>query len=327
MEAPVGRVASAAGVRAPLAPFFSPGRHRVGTGNLFLPSAVMLHSVDRILVAVRSLDEAQQNYTNILAAQPLGDFDSPWLNARVRRMALGTTEVELCQPLGAGPVQSHLDALGEGLVFGGVSTPDLAAFGRQLVERGVRHVAADGRLYLEREDLYGMPLVVSAAAPEVARAAGPVEFLYELTMVLRSPWKEVEAHYADRLGLQRERSVGITFERFGYTGSLMMFGPDRLDRIELSEAHDPAFPMGRFSAKRGDALYMCYVQTDDLAEVIARLEKHGQRYTRRTQTPVERDGLWIHPSAVNGVLMGVSRHSLAWQWSGRPDRVQPLQEV
>jgi catechol 2,3-dioxygenase-like lactoylglutathione lyase family enzyme len=286
----------------------------------------MLHSVDRILVAVRSLDEAQQNYTNILGAQLLGDFESPWLQARVRRMALGTTQVELCEPLGAGRVQEHLDTLGEGLVFGGVSTPDLAAFARHLEQQGVRHAQADGRLYLEREDLYGMPLVVSAAAPQ-SRAAGPVEFLYELTMVLRSPWQEVEGHYADRLGLQRERSVGITFERFGYTGTLMMFDPDRLDRIELSEAHDPAFPMGRFSAKRGDALYMCYVQTDDLADVIARLDRHGQRYTRRTQTPVERDGLWIHPSAINGVLMGVSRHSLAWQWSGRADRVQALEEI
>ncbi len=57
------------------------------------------------------------------------------------------------------------------------------------------------------------------------------------------------------------------------------------------------------------------------------MRKSGSRWTRRTQTPQERDGLWIHPSALNGVLMGVSRHSLAWQWSGRPERVQPLAEV
>lgn len=288
----------------------------------------MLHSVDRILVAVHSLDEAQQNYTNILAATVVEDFESPWLNARVRRMALGSTEVELCQPLGAGPVQHHLEQRGEGLLFGGVASPSLPALQERLNARGVRYAAADGRLYLEAGDLYGLPLAVSACPPAARqRGKGPVEFLYEITMVLRSPWQDVAEHYADRLGLVRERNVGITFERFGYEGTLMMFAPDRLDRIELSEAHDPAFPMGRFSAKRGDALYMCYVQTDDLADVIARLEKHGQRWTRRTQTPVERDGLWIHPGALNGVLMGVSRHSLAWQWSGRPDRVQALEEV
>lgn len=286
----------------------------------------MLHHVDRILVAVRSLDAAEQNYINILAASRLEDFESQWLNAKVRRMALGTTLVELCEPMGDGVTQAHLDAFGEGLLYGGASTSDLDGFAKQLAANGVRFMAADGRLYLEPKDLYGMPLVVSQAAENV-RAAGPIEFLYELTMVLRSSWTDVAQRYAEGLGLNPERNVGITFERFGYVGTLMMFDPDRLDRIELSEAHDPAFPMGRFSAKRGDALYMCYVQTDDLADVIARLEKHGQRYTRRTQTPTERDGLWIHPNALNGVLMGVSRHSLAWQWSGRPDRVQVLEEA
>lgn len=286
----------------------------------------MLHTVDRILVAVHSLDDAERNYRNVLAAIVVDEFDSDYLKARIRRMALGSTEVELCMPSGPGPVQEHLDRLGEGLLRGGVSTPDLAECARWLQAQSVRFDAADGRLYPLSEDLYGMPLTISAApsAPR-ARASGPIEFLYELTMVLRSRWQDVAAHYAQRLALKPDNMVGITFARFGYEGTLMMFDPDRLDRIELSEAHDPAFPMGRFSAKRGDALYMCYVQTDDLADVIARLERHGHRFTRRTQTPVERDGLWIHPSALNGVLMGVSRHSLAWQWSGRPDRVQALQ--
>ena len=286
----------------------------------------MLDYVDRILVAVRSLDEAERNYCELLGAQTIEDFESAWLNARVRRMALGSTQVELCEPLGMGTTQTHLERWGEGLMFGGVSTADLAVFAAQLSNGQVRFAAADGRLYLKPSDLHGLPLVVSRTQPQ-ARVDGPVEFLYELTMVLRSCWQDVAARYSNALALDPARNVDITFERFGYTGTLMMFDADRLDRIELSEAHDPAFAMGRFSAKRGDALYMCYVQTDDLAEVIARLEARGQRYTRRTQTPTERDGLWIHPSALNGVLMGVSRHSLAWQWSGRPERVQTLAEV
>lgn len=286
----------------------------------------MLDYVDRILVAVRSLEDAERNYSNILAAHKIDDFESSWLNARVRRMALGSTQVELCEPLGTGVTQKHLDRWGEGLMFGGASTFDLDTYATRLAANNVQFSKADDRLYLDSADLHGLPLVVSCTQ-ERARSAGPVEFLYELTMVLRSSWQDVAQRYSQGLGLQPERNVGITFERFGYVGTLMMFNADRLDRIELSEAHDPAFAMGRFSAKRGDALYMCYVQADDLAGVITRLERHGQRYTRRTQTPMERDGLWIHPSALNGVLMGVSRHSLAWQWSGRPDRVQVLEEL
>lgn len=285
----------------------------------------MFKTVDRILVAVRDLDGAEKNYREVLGASMISDFESLHLNARIRRMALGVSEVELCMPLGAGPVDAHLQKFGEGLFHGGVTTADLDACERWLTARGTRFVRADERLYLKSDDLYGMPLVVGSA-PEVpvARAAGPVEFLYELTMVLRSPWQEVAEHYADRLGLRREHMVDITFKRFGYEGTLMMFDPEHLDRIELSEAHDPAFAMGRFSGKRGDALYMCYVQTDDLADVIRRLEQHQHRWTRRTDTPQEQDGLWIHPSALNGVLMGVSRTSLAWGWSGQPGRVQPL---
>ncbi|WP_288251483.1 hypothetical protein [uncultured Hydrogenophaga sp.] len=278
-------------------------------------------------MAVRSLEEAEHNYTDVLAARTVQDFHSPFLNARVRRLAVGGSEVELCEPSGAGPVRAHLERFGEGLVFGGATVANLADFERQLVAQAVRFTRADQRLYLESADLHGLPLVVSAEPVSArARAPGPIEFLYELTMVLRSPWQDIAARYVSGLGLQTGHMVGISFPRFGYDGTLMLFDPDRLDRIELSEAHDPAFAMGRFSAKRGDALYMCYVQTDDLQDVIDRLGKKGARWTRRTDTPRERDGLWIHPSALNGVLMGVSRHSLAWQWSGRPDRVQALQE-
>ena len=36
----------------------------------------------------------------------------------------------------------------------------------------------------------------------------------------------------------------------------------------------------------------------------------------------ERDGLWIHPGALHGLLLGVSRTTLAWEWSGRPELVR-----
>ncbi|GAA5233576.1 VOC family protein [Verticiella sediminum] len=285
----------------------------------------MFKNVDRILVAVQDLDQAEQNYRNILGATPIEDFESRYLNAKVRRIALGASEVELCQPLGPGPIATRLQEKGEGLVCGGVTTDDLTSFAKHLDERGVPYVAADDRIYPESTSLYGLPLAVSASPqPPRPRANGPVEYLYELTMVLKTSWGTVAQHYADAFGLDRENEVGIVFARFGYEGALLKFDADRLDRIELSEAHDTAYPMGRYTARHGDALYMCYVETDDLADIIARLDKHGCRWTRRTTTPVERDGLWIHPSALNGILLGVSRSSLAWGWSGKPEWVQPL---
>ena len=56
----------------------------------------------------------------------------------------------------------------------------------------------------------------------------------------------------------------------------------------------------------------------------ARLDRHQPRWTRRTDMPQKQDGLWIYPAALIGVLMGSTRTSLVWQWSGQPKRVQPL---
>lgn len=285
----------------------------------------MLKTVDRILVAVNDLAEAEANYVDILGATAIGDFQSTYLKANIRRMAIGTSEVELCCPTGPGPVMQRLQTRGEGLIFGGVTTDDLGSLRQLFNEKGLAYVEADSRIYPSTDALYGLPLAISQrSVATLPPAKGPVDFLYELTMALKTDWDIVAQRYSDLLGLNRSYEVDITFARFGYTGTLMKFQPDHLDRIELAEAHDTAFPMGRFTAKHGDGLYMCYIETNDLADIIARLEKHGRSWTRRTTTTIERDGLWIHPSALNGVLLGVSRSTLAWGWSGNPERVRAL---
>lgn len=285
----------------------------------------MLTSVDRILVAVNNLDEAEKNYSTFLGAERVEDFESDYLQAKVRKMAIGVSEVELCQPTGAGITQTRLDERGEGLLFGGVNTPDLEKMSAHLKAKQVEFQHQDGRLYINPEGFYGLPLVISAVpATPRQRKGGPVEFLYELTSVLKSPWDQVAQCYADVLGIDRKNEVEITFPRFGYEGALLKFAADTLDRIELSEAHDTQYPMGRYTNRYGDSLYMCYIQTDDLHAIKSKLKEHNCRWTRRTHDPVERNGLWIHPSVLNGVLLGVSRTSLAWEWSGQPERVQPL---
>ncbi|MGE4533870.1 VOC family protein [Halomonas sp.] len=285
----------------------------------------MLEKVDRILVVVNDLDAAQKNYSNILGASPVCDYRSNFLSSDVRVMELGKSWVELVKPDGDGPAMRRLQRSGEGLLFGGVSVTDIGLFSDHLERKGINHSKADGRIYIGGEQLYGLPLTVSESdAQSLGQKNALTAFLYELTVVLKTKWTKVADDYSDYLGLDAGRRVGITFPRFGYEGTLLMFDDEHLDRIELSEAHDPTYPMGRFSSKHGDGLYMCYVETNDISDIIARLERHGSRYVRRTDTPIERDGLWIHPSVLNGVLMGVSRKTLAWQWSGKPHWVAPL---
>jgi hypothetical protein len=76
--------------------------------------------------------------------------------------------------------------------------------------------------------------------------------------------------------------------------------------------------MGRFFRRRGESIYMCYAECDDLGSLLAHLRDQGAR----VETPRNADdppNLFVHPSSLGGVLLGVSRTHFAWSWSGRPD--------
>ena len=52
------------------------------------------------------------------------------------------------------------------------------------------------------------------------------------------------------------------------------------------------------------------------------LTARGARFTARGAAPkAERDGLWVRPSALCGLLLGISRTTVGWEWSGQPARV------
>jgi hypothetical protein len=178
--------------------------------------------------------------------------------------------------------------------------------------------------YIEGRPGFGARFVVSPLAerPRV----GPVSFLYEVTITLIGDWRAAAAWYTALFDLDPRRFSPIESQRFGYRGTLTLFDPPaRLDRIELSQVTDPKSAMGRWVVRRGDSLYMAYVETHDLVDLKERLDAAGARWTPRGSSGAgERDGLWVHPSALHGLLLGVSRTTLAWDWSGRPELVQPL---
>jgi hypothetical protein len=65
-----------------------------------------------------------------------------------------------------------------------------------------------------------------------------------------------------------------------------------------------------------------HLEAPDVGAIARRLDRKHARFTPRGGDPlVERDGLWIHPSALGGLLLGVSRSTAAWEWSGRPELV------
>ncbi|OGL07369.1 MAG: hypothetical protein A3I17_05845 [Candidatus Rokubacteria bacterium RIFCSPLOWO2_02_FULL_72_37] len=281
----------------------------------------MLERVDRVQLVVRDRSAAARTFVDLLDARPIRERDAAYLGARRTVLALGESEIELCEPTGPGPAREHLERWGEGLLTAGFTVPDATDLHARLAEEGIEFAEEDGQTYLDPTVTTGMRCVLTAGRPPAPAGAR----LYEVTNTLASDWLAAAERYTRLFGLDPTRFSPIRSERFGYVGTLTLFDPPRrLDRIELSQVVDPSSAMGRWVARRGDSLYMCYLECDDVPALVARLAARGARFTPRGADPArERDGLWIHPGALHGLLLGVSRPTLAWQWSGRPELVAP----
>jgi hypothetical protein len=289
----------------------------------------MLDRVDRMLVAVRSRQQAGDRFSQLLGATRQDEIKSEHLNAVCLRMAVGESEFELCEPLGNGPVQSHLDQWGEGLMIAGYASARLNDLTAHWDTTGVAYTPADNRVYLAGEVTAGFPMVVSPLGETRARQPGcPISFLYEATNTLDSPWQQVADKYTEMFQLDASRYSPIANDRFAYEGTLTLFDPpNRLDRIELSQTFaDKPQPMRRFVERRGgDSLYMCFVETHAFDQLKSHLINEGVTLATRGQDlAAERNSMWVHPKDLYGVLLGISRTGFAWQWSGRPEMVPPL---
>ena len=276
----------------------------------------MLKYVDRMLLAVHDREAAADTFRAILGAERVRDETSNLLAARRTVVQAGISEFDLLEPAGEGPVATHLERWGEGILGVGFSTTDLSALGRRLSKQGITHSEEDGRLFIASDQTPGMNILLS---PHEERSpVGLVNWLYEVTNLV-DDHQQAAAFYTDMFGLDASNFSPIKSEQYGYTGQLTLFNPpQQLDRIELSQTTEPSRAMGRFHARRGQSIYMGYVETDDVAAVQSALEARGARYAGRTDDP-NPEGLFIHPTALHGMLMGVSRTNLAWTWSGRPE--------
>ncbi|HEX2466500.1 MAG TPA: VOC family protein [Thermoanaerobaculia bacterium] len=281
----------------------------------------MIERIDRLQIVVADRAAAAATYERILGAEVTREDESAYLGARRTVMALGESEIELLEPDGTGRAATALAERGEGLFAGGVATRDFEQLDARMRGLGLAPTREGEQAHLEGSPGFGARFVVS---PLVARPrVGPVSFLYEVTITLIGDWRAAAAWYTAVFDLDPRRFSPIESRRFGYRGTLTLFDPPaRLDRIELSQVTDSKSAMGRWVVRRGDSLYMAYVETHDLEALTRRLDGAGARWTPRGQSQEgERDGLWVHPSALHGLLLGVSRTTLAWEWSGRPELV------
>ena len=276
----------------------------------------MLTRVDRMQIAVHDRSAAEAAFRDLLGAEKAREDKVAILGAKRTVMQAGISEFELLEPDSDGLVREHLERWGEGLFAAGFSTPDVSALCSRLSSHSILWRDEAGQAFIEPAQTPGMRIVLSQ---DVQRTpVGLITWLYEVTNIV-DDHKAVAAFYAEVFGLDASRFSPLASKDYGYKGQLTLFDPPaRLDRIELSQITDPSRAMGRFAAKHGQSIYMCYVETDDVPAIIDRLERRNARFARR-QDEHNPEGLFIHPKTLHGVLMGVSRTNLAWVWSGHPE--------
>ncbi len=275
----------------------------------------MLERVDRMQLAVRDGAEAARSFGAIFGAEKVHEDELALYAARRTVVQAGDSEFELLQPSGPGPVADHIEQWREGIFAAGFSTTDLGEVSNSMSAAGVAYREEGSQLFVEADQTRGMRMVISEHREKPK--TGLISYVYEATNIVRD-WEEAADFYAKAFGLNQSRFSPITSAQYGYTGTLTLFDPPaKLDRIEITQVTDPSGAMGRFFDRRGPSIYMCYAETDNVREIQDRLEAREARYSGRTDDP-NPEGIFIHPTALHGMLMGVSRTNLAWRWSGRP---------
>ena len=278
----------------------------------------MLEHVDRMQIAVRDREAAAGTFAHIFDAATVRDDEVKALGAKRRVVHAGTSQFELLEPNGDGPVADYVAEWGEGLFAAGFSTHDVNALASRLSSRGLQFTEEGGQLFIAPDQTPGLRMVISKE--ENRPMVGLMRYLYEATNLINDH-KAAADFYADRFGLDQSRFSPLTSHDYGYTGQLTLFNPpERLDRIELSQITDPHQPMGRFMTRRGgETLYMCYIEVEAIAPIAERMKAKGLRHTSGGEHSGGETNMFIHPTALHGVLMGVSRTNWAWTWSGRPE--------
>ena len=285
----------------------------------------MLREVDRLLVATPDSERAATAWRSILGAEEVLRERATSLAAVRRVIRVGRSDIEFLEPDGAGPVAEALSRRGRAHVFAaGASASDPDAVAKTAKAAGAK-VEADGARHLVTLQIEGAPIRFVISPEEERAPAGRLDFLYEAT-VLAADQAGAVAKIRDAFGLDEKVFTTITSEIFGYTGVLTLFRAGQLHRFEVITPIERDKTMGRYHAREGACFYMGFAEAPDLIDIEKRIAPGGLTIDRPEgrrddQSP---DQIWIHPPTLGGVMLGVSRPTMAWMWSGHPERVAAL---
>ena len=278
----------------------------------------MLTRIDRIQVATPDAESSAKQWVDLLGAEHDRDDTVVPLAARRSRYRVGDGYVEFLEPDGTGAAARALSRRdGKPHLFAaGAATADIDELRLRLLERG-EVGSQDDQLFVEPETTGGHGLTLVVSPDDDLPSVGAFDFLYEVTNLVADADVAV-AHYAEAFGFHpSSEMVRIESKEYGYRGTLTLFHPERLHRFEVITPYDATKTMGRFFSMFGDSLYMCFAESSQLASIAERCRDTGAPFTA-----VADHTLFLHPAALGGVMLGLSKPTYAWTWSGHPERVE-----
>jgi hypothetical protein len=284
----------------------------------------MLLEIDRVQIAVSEAASVAEKWQSLLGAEESGRDKIACLGAARTSLRLGTGIVEILEPDGAGAIADAIASRGAHMFSAGASCLDVAQVQANL---NAETIVEGGQLFVRGEDIGINGLRVVISQHEERAAVGDIDFFYEATLLAADSMLET-SKFAQVFSLDAQEFVQIDSPNFGYSGILTLFQKDRLHRFEVITPLDPDKTMGRFFNKTGQCLYMAYAETSDILAIEQRANDRGDGITverpadRNTDLPA--DGLWLHPSTLGGMMLGLSRPTMAWRWSGHPERVEEI---
>jgi len=288
----------------------------------------MLMEIDRYQLAVPDASAVVERWQRLLGAEIQSTDRLSLLGAKRTSMRIATGIVEVLEPDGNGVIADAIKRRkGAHLFSAGASCADLTQMTGHLESNNYPYTQEGKQLFVVGEEIGipGLRLVLSTQ--EARTKVGNLDFLYEATILAQHP-TELTTRFAQVFALDAQEFVSIDSPRFGYDGTLTLFRENLLHRFEVIAPLDKDKTMGRFFSKVGACLYMGFAETADIWKIEQTLKESGEGYT--VDRPADRsdalpaDQLWLHPATLGGMMLGLSRPTMAWRWSGHPERVRPL---
>ena len=285
----------------------------------------MLKRIDRLQVAVPDRGVAEKNWTQLLGAESAGEDRVACLGASRTRLRLGDGFVERLEPDGSGPLRDAVGKRGAHLYAAGATTDDLEALVAHLRSQHLPVELEGGQAFVDPGSVGEVGFRVVLSTDEDRATVGELDFFYETTLLVADAGAAA-ASCARIFALDPKEFVPIASEQYGYAGSLTLFERDRLGRFEVITPSDVDKTMGRFFSRFGESFYMAFAESHALAAIEESARALNAGFTvvpPKEGRPGGADTVFLHASGLGGMMLGISRPTQAWQWSGHPERVEP----